>query len=113
LDLVNRFRRSNGLPALSYSKVLSDVARPHTLAMLAGKVPLGHGGFYGRAAKVPYSRGTGENVAYADGYDDPIQQMVDGWISSPGHRKNLLGNFNHMGTAFEHHGNLWYGTQLF
>jgi uncharacterized protein YkwD len=81
--------------------------------MLAGTVPLGHDGFHQRAEKVPYARGTGENVAYTNGYEDPIRMMVDGWISSPGHRKNLLGKFTHMGTAFEHRGSLWYGTQFF
>jgi hypothetical protein len=94
LDLVNRFRRSNSSPAFSHSKVLPDVVCPHTLAALAGKVSLGHHGLHERAAKVPYSRGTGENIASTDGYEDPLYTMVDGQISSRGHDTNLPEHFN-------------------
>jgi uncharacterized protein YkwD len=113
LELVNEFRKANGKSSLGYSRVLSDVAMPHTQAMLAGKVALGHAGFQERTEKVPYAMGTGENVAYCEGFDDPVKVMVDGWIKSPGHRRNLLGEFNAMGTAFVHRGDLWYGTQFF
>jgi uncharacterized protein YkwD len=81
--------------------------------MLSGRVPLGHSGFHERAAEVPQAMGTAENVAYCDGFSDPVHTMVDGWIKSPGHRRNLLGDFNSMGTAFANRGGLWYGTQFF
>jgi uncharacterized protein YkwD len=94
--------------------VLSDVAYSHTLALLlAEKVSLGRNHFHERVTRVPQSRGTGENVVYTDGYDHPIRTMVDGWISFRGHCKNLFGNLNHMRTAFEYRGNLWYGAQFF
>lgn len=113
VDLVNEFRKKNGLGPLQYSKVLSDIAMPHTQAMLAKKVPLGHDGFQERSRKVPYAQGTGENVGYEKGYQNPIKTLVDGWINSPPHRKNMLGNFNQIGVAFAHNGDLWYGTQFF
>jgi uncharacterized protein YkwD len=81
--------------------------------MLEGKVKLGHAGFHDRRAKLPQAASTGENVAYTDGYANPVQTMVDGWIKSPGHRRNMLGDFSHLGTAFEHGGDVWYGTQFF
>ncbi|OHT13735.1 membrane protein [Tritrichomonas foetus] len=113
LKLVNEFRSTYHLPPLKYSKVLSDIAMKHTLDMLHKKLPLGHAGFHERHAQVPYASSAGENVGYVDGYSDPIQVLVDGWIKSPGHRKNLLGNFNQVGLAFANIGALWYGTQFF
>ena len=86
---------------------------PHTIAMLEKKVPLGHSGFNERSAKVPSAISCGENVGYEKGYSDPVKTLVDGWINSPPHRKNMLGDWNQMGIAFAHHGDLWYGTQFF
>ncbi|KAH0790229.1 CAP domain-containing protein [Histomonas meleagridis] len=113
LDLVNKFRRENGLWSLQFSKRLSEIAKPHTDDMLNGRKPLGHDGFNERSSQVPSALSTGENVGYEQGYPNPIQTLVDGWIKSPPHRKNLLGNFNQMGCAFSHRGDLWYGTQFF
>lgn len=113
LDLVNKFRKQNGKPPLAFSKVLSDIAMPHTQAMLDKKVPLGHSGFKERSAKASFAMSTGENVGYESGYSDPVKTLVDGWISSPPHRRNMLGNFNQIGIAFAHRGDLWYGTQFF
>ena len=40
---------------------------------------------------MPYKvRGFRENVAYNGGAEDPAKVAVDGWINSPGHRKNML-----------------------
>jgi uncharacterized protein YkwD len=113
LELVNDFRKRNGKSPLAYSQVLSDIAMTHSQGMLSGKVPFGHAGFPERAARVPQALGTGENVAYCSGVSDSVRTMVDGWIESPGHRRNLLGNFNAMGIAFAVRGDLWYGTQFF
>lgn len=113
LNLVNKFRRENGLPSLVFSRRLTSIAQPHTDAMLSGRTPLGHSGFNERSGRVPSAISTGENVGYEKGYSNPVQTLVDGWINSPPHRKNLLGNFNQMGCAFAHRGDLWYGTQFF
>lgn len=113
VNLVNNFRKENHLPPLQYSKQLSTIAMPHTLDMLNHKVPLGHSGFHERSAKVSYASATGENVGYEKGYDEPIKVLFEGWLNSPPHRKNMLGNFNQIGVAFANHGDLWYGTQFF
>lgn len=43
-----------------------------------------------------------------------MQQVVDGWIESPGHRKNLLGDWNFCTIAgYKNAAGLWYFTQLF
>jgi uncharacterized protein YkwD len=113
LELVNAFRQKNGKGKVTYSKVVSEVAMPHSQGMLSGRVPFGHDGARERSGRIPGARGTGENVAYCSGMADPVKTMVDGWIESPGHRRNLLGDWNVMGIAFAHRENLWYGTQLF
>ena len=113
IDYVNEFRKENNLPPLQYSKLLSEIAMPHTLDMLNKKVPLGHSGFNERSAKVTSAMSTGENVGYEYGYSDPMKTLFDGWLHSPPHRKNMLGNFNQIGVAFANKGDLWYGTQFF
>jgi len=113
LRLTNEFRAKHGLPPLKFSKELSQIALPHTQDMLSGKLQLGHEGFKQRAAQAKNATLTGENVAYCDGYSDPVKIMVDGWIKSPPHRKNLLGNFNTIGISLCNRGSLWYGTQFF
>jgi uncharacterized protein YkwD len=113
LDLVNKFRKEQGKGALVYSQKLTDIGMPHSIAMLQKKVPLGHAGFQQRAAQVEWAQATGENVAYTNGYSDPVREMVQGWIHSPGHRRNLLGDFNQMGIAFAKKDDLWYATQFF
>lgn len=113
IDYVNEFRKENNLPPLQYSKLLSEIAMPHTLDMLNKKVPLGHSGFNERSAKVTSAMATGENVGYEYGYSDPMKTLFDGWLHSPPHRKNMLGNFNQIGVAFANKGDMWYGTQFF
>ena len=112
LQLVNKFRKENGLPPLMFNKSLATIAMSHSMNMLQQKVPFGHSGFEQRAQKAKMIS-VGENVGYCHHYSNPIQILVEGWINSPPHRKNLLGNFTYLGTAFAHNGDLWYGTQLF
>ena len=81
------------------------------------KVPFGHDGFDNRAAMVPYNKQFfAENVAYCYNYERSViaQTIVDGWIESPGHRKNLLSNSNVCAiAAYKGDDGNWYFTQLF
>ena len=97
LEMTNRFRAEKSkwhegkLPALSWNQALHDIALQHSINMADGKVPFGHAGFNDRARKVPFFyRSFSENVAYNYGCADPCEVAVDGWIHSPGHRKNML-----------------------
>ena len=45
LELVNKFRKENGLSPLQFSKRLSEIVKPHTEDMLNGRKPLGHNSF--------------------------------------------------------------------
>ena len=54
-------------------------------------VPIGHDGFAERERMVQFfHRSFAENVAYNHNCGDPVEMAVNGWINSPGHRKNLL-----------------------
>lgn len=110
--LTNEFRQKQGKPPLKFMKKLSEIGMPHTKNMLARKIPVGHIGFDERARQIA-GYAAAENVAYCQGYSDPIRIFVQGWINSPGHRRNLLGDYTHMGIAVAHDGDAWYGTQLF
>jgi len=69
----------------------------HSVNMAHFRVKVGHDGFSERARKVPMSfiRSCAENVAFNKGAYDIALVSVNGWINSPGHRKNLLGGFNY------------------
>jgi uncharacterized protein YkwD len=113
LVLVNNFRQSQGKNSLAYSQKLTDMVMPHSMAMLQGKVPFGHAGFDTRFAQGVRRGSAAENVAMVDGVSDPVKSIVDQWIGSPGHRKNMLGDYREMGVAFARRNNLWYATQFF
>jgi uncharacterized protein YkwD len=56
-----------------------------------------------------------ENLHRSFGYNDPAAVAVDGWLKSPGHRRNLLNpNFRltGIGVARARDGT-WYAAQIF
>ena len=86
----------------------------HCVNMAEGKCPVGHDGFEGRNNKVPFfKRSFAENVAYNYGQVDAVQCAVQGWINSPGHRKNMLATHNLCGIAVYCLYGKFYFTQLF
>ena len=112
----NQFRLSQGLRELIWNQGLSDIARGHSENMGNATVPFGHQGFSKRFRRFPFrnTRKGAENVAYNYGVTDAAKVSVDGWIQSPGHRKNLLGAFNFMGVGVYMNANgYFYFTQLF
>lgn len=115
LFYVNKFRKSKGLAPLSLSETLSVEARSHSRSMANGRTGFGHDGFEQRIDGISKKLGrvsaAAENVAYGN---LSAEAVVDGWIKSPGHRKNMLGNFNliGIGTA-KGKGNIVYFTQIF
>jgi uncharacterized protein YkwD len=99
--LTNHMRRQNALPPLTQERVLSEVARKHCQDMLARQF-FSHNNPDGAS---PHERiisdfsypllATGENIWGADG-SEPLETellariIVDTWMSSPGHRRNIL-----------------------
>lgn len=115
LFFVNKFRRTKGLKPLQMSGVLSKEARSHSKAMASGRTGFGHDGFESRIDDISKEIGTvraaAENVAYGN---LSAEAVVDGWIKSPGHRKNMLGDFNLIGVGTaKGKGNIVYFTQIF
>ena len=83
--------------------------------MATGKTPLGHDGFNSRIQRISSQLGkvnrSAENVAYGS---RTAKDVVNGWLSSPGHRQNIEGDFNltGIGVARNSRGEFYF-TQLF
>jgi uncharacterized protein YkwD len=94
LRYVNQYRSSQGLPALTLLPMANDIAAQHSKNMAQRKTAFGHDGFEKRAATVGKAAGpmaaSAENVAYGQ---LSAREVVDGWLNSPGHRKNISGNY--------------------
>ena len=95
---VNAYRARQHLPALRWEERLAQQARQHSQAMLTHGV--GHAGFEQRLAAIglPWSAAA-ENVTYSQGASDPAARAVQDWLSSPGHRSNLVGPFTLTGVG--------------
>ena len=115
LKYVNTYRKSKGLTALQLNETASAEAAVHSKEMAQGSSGFGHDGYNTRmkhiSEKLGFLRGTAENVAY--GMID-AREVVDMWLDSPRHRKNIEGNYSLMGIgiAKSHKGNLYF-TQIF
>lgn len=112
--LVNAIRRENGLGELTLNWELSRVARYKSQDMVDRHYFSHNSPTYGSPFQMMQSFGlryrvAGENIAY--GYSTP-QAVVDGWMNSEGHRKNILNaNFTQIGVGYVSQGHYW--TQMF
>ena len=115
LRLVNQHRLAIGRPALQANSFISSIALEHSRDMLAGRTPFGHEGFRDRMDRIQKKLGKmhvgAENVA-----SGPMsaREVVEGWLHSPGHRRNIEGDFRltGIGLAFRRDGNIYF-TQIF
>ena len=115
LEYVNDDRKMQGLSPLKLSDVESSIAAKHSRDMASGKVPFGHSGLNARAKAIRKALGeimsVGENVA-----SGPMsaREVVDGWLKSPGHKRNIEGDFTltGIGIASDKQGNIYF-TQIF
>ena len=100
LDFVNRYRKTKGLRPLTMMPLITAEALKHSKNMADGKVAFGHDGFDGRAdrlmSQIELSNAIAENVAYGK---FSAQEVVNRWIQSPGHRKNIEGKFTLTGVG--------------
>ena len=129
-QLTNFERTSRGLPPLRYDPAVADIARAHSDNMLE-QDKLSHtldGMGPNDRARVNgydclrslgggrYERGLAENVSYLDGYGSgsAAKEMVANWMSSPGHRRNILDpDATRIGVGVANAGGTWYATQNF
>ena len=117
LELTNIFRAKNKLPPLKWDDSIWRISYTHSKNMGEKKVPFGHKGFNQRIKQFPFHYTLAcENVFMCQGYgqDSIAQSGVDGWINSPGHRKNLLSNTTHCAIAtYKTSSGAFYLTQMF
>lgn len=116
-NLVNQHRQSIGLSPLELNAVVSREARQHSQAMATRQVSFSHQGFSQRTdaltSSVPWRRAA-ENIAFSQGYSDPAQRAMSGWLDSPGHRSSMEGDFNVTGIgAARNESGQYFITQLF
>ena len=115
LQLVNKHRTEMKLPALKMSPMIAKVAGTHSANMASGKVPFSHDGFDDRVAiinkQIKGANGWGENVAEGP---HTAKNVVDMWLRSPEHKKNIEGNYDLTGIAIAKSadGTIYY-TELF
>jgi uncharacterized protein YkwD len=97
-DQVNQYRASQNLPPLKWNDAIATQARQHSANMASGQTAFGHDGFQGRVQGTGLDyQGAAENVAFNQGYSDPVGEAVKGWLASPGHLKNIEGNYDTAG----------------
>jgi len=115
--LTNVFRAQHALPPLEWHGTLAAVGFGHSRDMGLGKAPFDHVGFAGRVRRYPFrARAAAENLAMMSGVGVAAmaQTAVQGWVESPGHRKNLLCRATWCGVGvFKNRAGTVYFTQLF
>ncbi len=124
-QLTNEARQDQHLMPLSRDTTLIDIARAHSDDMLKRNY-FSHNSPDGKTIKdrvVPAYSNTlsraGENIWSGHGYDysDPTlmaRVIVDSWMSSPGHRANILNpNYNYVGVGVSAMGKEIRATQNF
>lgn len=95
LDEVNRHREMRGLGRLEMSEELLGVARYYSRRMAEEKF-FSHTDPEGRTVRQRVSdagitwRVLGENLAYSNGYSNPVAASMNGWMDSDSHRRNIL-----------------------
>lgn len=115
LDYINEHRKSKGLKALVSNGYMTNEARNHSLQMARKVVPFGHQGLSARTQKISQKieniTSVSENVARGK---LTARQVVDSWLKSPGHRKNIEGNYTYtgLGVARDQRSELYF-TQIF
>ncbi|NLK51179.1 MAG: LysM peptidoglycan-binding domain-containing protein [Syntrophomonadaceae bacterium] len=117
IDLTNAERTKAGLAPLKYNAELSQVARLKSEDMRDKNYFSHTSPTYGSPFAMLQQFGisftaAGENIAA--GYATP-QEVVNGWMNSPGHRQNILNpNYTQLGVGYAAGGSYrHYWTQLF
>ncbi|KTD71144.1 putative transporter [Legionella steelei] len=115
LFYINEYRQQHGLSKLTMDNNIVIQAKQHSQDMASHRMSFGHQDFGKRIAKlrsqIKNTGGGAENVAY--NYKT-AQIVVSQWVRSPGHRRNIVGNYNltGIGVARDKQGKLYY-TQIF
>lgn len=113
LQIVNTHRASIGKTPLEFNTLANDLAYEHTLYMI-DQNDISHDDFGNRSDRLiaeENANRTGENVAYGQ---RSAEHVMEAWLNSSGHRKNIEGDFTHIGIAvIKNTSGTYYFTQLF
>ena len=95
-ELINQQRSKSNLQPLAWSDDAAKIARLHSENManynffshtgLDGLLVNDRADFFG----VKKWQAIGENIAYNQGFENPVEFAVERWMQSPKHRDNLL-----------------------
>ena len=107
-SLANQSRSSNGLGALTLNASLSQVAAAWANQMAANGA-ISHNPGYSSQIPGGWSKAA-ENVAQGYPNGSAVHQ---GWMNSPGHRANILGDFTDIGIAHISAGGTTWSVQVF
>lgn len=112
-DMINTYRMSIGLNEMVFESTTYYYAGLHTDYMIADG-NISHDRFSERAENISNRTGAlfvAENVAR--NYDT-LENTFDAWLDSPGHRKNIEGDFTHSALSIKSNskGDLYF-TQIF
>ncbi|MBR2109342.1 MAG: hypothetical protein IJ932_05290 [Ruminococcus sp.] len=114
IKLVNAERAKQGLSALSKNDGAVNAARVRAKEIVSSfshTRPDGRSCFTAASDLGVTYRTAGENIAY--GYSTPAQ-VVNGWMNSEGHRKNILSkSFNKIGVGCYSSSGVLYWSQFF
>lgn len=115
MSLTNQHRSSIGKTKLKWHDSATIESQDHSQDMASFRTPFGHTGFSSRISRIEAKDPdkiikSGENVAQ----NSTAQKAFNAWLRSPGHRKNIEGDFTHLGVgAIKSANGSWYFTQIF
>ena len=109
LSKINATRAAHGLSALQIDDALHSHARSHSEDMAAaGKI------YHSTEAELTAAAGTGwSGIAENVGKGGSPTSLHDAFMASPGHKKNILGDYNYVGIGTEISGGSLYVTMVF
>lgn len=113
--LVNKHRKNLNKIQLKWHDQAIIESQDHSQDMASFRVPFGHIGFNKRISIIKAKDTdtiykSGENVAQ----NSTAQRAFEAWLRSPGHRRNIEGDFTHTGIGSIRSANgSWYFTQIF
>ena len=116
-EKINLYRQDMGFLPLELTDTISFVCREHSKAMANGDVAFGHDGFDDRfdilSQQISLDE-VAENVAMAYDVNNPIANIIDDWLNSEGHRKNIEGDYHLTGVGVANSDDGYvYFTQMF
>jgi hypothetical protein len=109
LSKINATRAASGLGALQIDAALRSHARSHTEDMAAaGEI------YHSSEAELTTAAGTGwSGIAENVGKGQSPTSLHDAFMASPGHKRNILGDYNYVGIGTGTSGGYLYVTVVF